>query len=64
LKKKKRRQALALAQDQHLIADAIDMLHAVDQYDYTYLWNWMGVPIIPTSCRHNHEARGDMGNKT
>jgi cephalosporin hydroxylase len=43
---KKRRQASALAQDQHLFADAIDMLHAVDKYDYSYLWSWMGVPII------------------
>lgn len=43
---KKRRQALALAQDQRLFADAIDMLHAADKYDYSYLWSWMGVPII------------------
>ena len=43
---KKRRQALALAQDQHLFADAIDVLHSADKYDYSYLWSWMGVPII------------------
>jgi cephalosporin hydroxylase len=43
---KKRRQALALAQDQHLFARAIDVLHAADKYDYSYLWSWMGVPII------------------
>jgi len=32
------------------LADAIDMLHAVDKYDYSYLWSWMGVPInfLPT----------------
>jgi hypothetical protein len=41
---KKRRQALALAQDQHLFAGAIDVLHAADKYDYSYLWSWMGVP--------------------
>jgi len=43
---KKRRQALALGKDQHLFADAIDVLHAADKYDYSYLWSWMGVPII------------------
>lgn len=43
---KKRRQTLALAQDQHLFARAIDVLHAADKYDYSYLWSWMGVPII------------------
>ena len=44
---KKRRQALALAQDQH----AIDVLHSADKYDYSYLWSWMGVPtsnFLPT----------------
>ena len=43
---KKRRQALALGKDQHLFADAIDVLQAADKYDYSYLWSWMGVPII------------------
>jgi cephalosporin hydroxylase len=43
---KTRRQALALGQDQHLFAGAIDVLHAADKYDYSYLWSWMGVPII------------------
>jgi hypothetical protein len=48
---KKRRQALALAQDQHLFADAIDVLHAADKYDYSYLWSWMASPssnFLPT----------------
>jgi cephalosporin hydroxylase len=43
---KKRRQALALAQDRHLFVDTIDVLHAADRYDYSYLWSWMGVLII------------------
>ena len=41
---KKRRQTLALAQDQHLFARAIDVLQAADKYDYSYLWSWMGFP--------------------
>src|SRR5262249_61808368 len=43
---KKRQQAFAIAQDQPLFAGAIDVLHAAYKYDYTYLWSWMGVPII------------------
>ena len=43
---KKRRQVLDLGQDRRLFAGAIDVLVAADKYDYTYLWSWMGVPII------------------
>jgi cephalosporin hydroxylase len=43
---KKRAQATALGQDRGLFAAATDLLVAADEYDYTYLWSWLGVPII------------------
>lgn len=42
----KRVQAVALGQDQQVFDAAISVLQAADKYDYNYLWNWMGVPII------------------
>jgi cephalosporin hydroxylase len=41
-----RRQARALGNDDLLVEQSVDMLAAADTYGYTYLWNWMGVPII------------------
>jgi cephalosporin hydroxylase len=41
-----RRQAQALGCDQPVFDQAIDLLCSVDKYDYTYLWKWMGLPII------------------
>lgn len=43
---KKRAQAVALGRDAKLFAAATDLLVATDKYDYTYLWSWLGVPII------------------
>jgi cephalosporin hydroxylase len=43
---KKRAQASALGQDRRLFAAATDLLTAADEYDYAYLWSWLGVPII------------------
>jgi cephalosporin hydroxylase len=43
---RKKAQAVALGRDPQLFAAAIDLLIAADQYDYTYLWSWLGVPII------------------
>jgi cephalosporin hydroxylase len=43
---KKRAQAVALGRDTGLFDAATDVLVAADKYDYSYLWSWMGVPII------------------
>lgn len=42
----KRAQAIAMGRDRQLFADAIGLLTSADRYSYTYLWNWLGVPII------------------
>jgi cephalosporin hydroxylase len=44
--RKKRAQAVALGRDHQVFGSALNALHAADKYDYTYLWSWMGVPII------------------
>lgn len=36
----------ALGRDRQVFESAVATLHAADQYDYFYLWSWMGVPII------------------
>jgi cephalosporin hydroxylase len=41
-----RAQSEALGRDRGVFAAALDALHAADKYDYSYLWSWMGVPII------------------
>jgi cephalosporin hydroxylase len=43
---RKRFKALALGRDCRVFEAAVDALHAADEYDYSYLWSWMGVPII------------------
>ena len=45
---KKQVQALALGRDRDrgTFEAAVDALHAADRYDYSYLWSWMGIPII------------------
>lgn len=42
----KRRQSIALGKDEAVFRQSVDFFSAVDRYDYPYLWNWMGVPII------------------
>lgn len=42
----KRRQAEAMARDPALRNQCIATLKALDRYDYSYLWSWMGLPII------------------
>ena len=41
-----RAQSEALGRDRQVFETALAALHAADKYDYTYLWSWMGVPII------------------
>lgn len=38
--------SLALGADKQTFDESIDMLVSLDKYDYSYLWTWMGVPII------------------
>lgn len=42
----KHRQALVLGQDEALFRQAIELHEELDRHDYSYLWSWMGVPII------------------
>lgn len=39
-------QSIALGKDRAAFDKALDALYAADAYDYSYLWTWMGVPII------------------
>jgi cephalosporin hydroxylase len=43
---KKRAQAVAMGRDEQLFAAATNLLTVADNYDYAYLWSWLGVPII------------------
>jgi cephalosporin hydroxylase len=43
---RKRVQAIALGADSTVFEAALTALHGADKYDYPYLWNWMGAPII------------------
>lgn len=42
----KREMCLALGRDTEVFNRSIDTMLALDTYDYSYLWSWMGVPII------------------
>lgn len=44
----KLRQSLALGQDQSLHDRSSALFEALNDYDYSYLWSWMGAPIIQT----------------
>ena len=39
-------QSRALGKDDASFARSLDTVLDLDRYDYSYLWNWMGVPII------------------
>ena len=41
-----RQQSLALGQDDEAFRRSLDTIMDLDRYDYSYLWTWMGVPII------------------
>jgi cephalosporin hydroxylase len=38
--------SLRLGQDEKLFGASLDLLVAADEYRYSYLWTWLGVPII------------------
>lgn len=42
----KNEMCLALGRDEDAFHHALDTLVVLDKYDYSYLWSWMGVPII------------------
>lgn len=42
----KKEMSLALGRDKQAFQRSLDTLVHLDQYDYAYLWSWMGVPII------------------
>jgi cephalosporin hydroxylase len=42
----KQEMCLALGRDREVFKQSIDTMLALDAYDYSYLWSWMGVPII------------------
>jgi cephalosporin hydroxylase len=35
-----------MGDDAHIMADSIDLMVKLDPYAYSYLWSWLGVPII------------------
>ena len=40
------KQSLALGADEHAFKQSVETLVTLDQYDYSYLWSWLGLPII------------------
>ncbi len=42
----KKKMALALGTDDAAFKQSLDAILTFDKYDYSYLWSWMGVPII------------------
>lgn len=42
----KRKQALALGKDADTFRGSVDYMLRLEPYNYSYLWSWMGVPII------------------
>lgn len=41
-----REQSAELGRDQSVFEQSLEALLAANKYDYSYLWSWMGVPII------------------
>lgn len=44
----KRKQALALGADRAMQERSASLFDALNAYDFSYLWSWMGAPIIQT----------------
>lgn len=42
----KSRQSRAMGRDVDVFQQSLKLITALDAYDYSYLWSWMGVPII------------------
>lgn len=54
----KREMSLALGRDDDAFRHSLETLVQLDKYDYTYLWSWLGVPIIqmPADVMATQEA--------
>lgn len=42
----KKEMSIALGKDDAVFRQTLDTLVSLDKYDYSYLWSWMGLPII------------------
>jgi cephalosporin hydroxylase len=42
----KTKQSVALGQAKDVFQQSVDMMLSLDRFDYSYLWSWMGIPII------------------
>jgi cephalosporin hydroxylase len=40
------KQSTALGQDRAAFDQSLSLVTKLDEYDYSYLWSWMGIPII------------------
>ena len=38
--------SMRLGEDEHVFQKSLELINDLDKYDYSYLWSWMGVPII------------------
>lgn len=54
----KREMCLAMGRDKDAFDQSLDLLLTLNKYDYSYLWSWMGVPIIqmPTDVLATQEV--------
>src|SRR5260370_5154872 len=44
--RQKRNLSVQLGEDRELFAKSADLITHADKYRYSYLWSWLGVPII------------------
>lgn len=42
----KKNNSKRMGEDPQILADSIDLMVKLDPYEYSYLWSWLGVPII------------------
>jgi cephalosporin hydroxylase len=56
----KTKQSVALGQAKDVFQQSVDMMLSLDRFDYSYLWSWMGIPIIqlPADVIETGVARG------
>lgn len=42
----RKNKSFSLGLDKKIFQQSKDLIYNLDQYDYSYLWTWMGIPII------------------
>lgn len=42
----RKNKSITLGLDKKVFEQSKDLIYNLDQYDYSYLWTWMGIPII------------------